>query len=89
MLLCATLASRFRRTEASLFGTLPCVSLHLVLGSHPLRSFHNNSILNSAPTAPYDASILGIQYRVALFYKYIKRGKKKRTSAGSIFDSLS
>ena len=37
-----------------------------------LRSFHNNSILNSAPTAPYDASILGIQYRVALFYKYIK-----------------
>ena len=37
-----------------------------------LRSFHNDSILNTAPTAPYDASILGIQYRVALFYKYIK-----------------
>ena len=37
-----------------------------------LRSFHNDSILNSAPTAPYDASILGIQYRVALFYNYMK-----------------
>ena len=37
-----------------------------------LRFFHNNSILNSAPTAPYDASTLGIQYRVALFYKYMK-----------------
>ena len=36
MLLCATLASRFRRTEASLFRTLLCVSLHLV---HILISF--------------------------------------------------
>lgn len=36
-----------------------------------LRSFHNNSLLNSAPPAPHDASILGIQYRVALFYKYM------------------
>ena len=37
-----------------------------------LRFFHNDSILNTAPTAPYDASILGIQFRVVLFYNYMK-----------------
>lgn len=37
-----------------------------------LRFFRNDSILNTAPTAPHDASILGIQYRVVLFYNYMK-----------------
>lgn len=40
--------------------------------TYGLKNFHNNSLLNSAPPAPHDASILGIQYRIALFYNYLK-----------------
>lgn len=53
-----------------------------------LGFFHNNSILNSAPPAPHDASILGIQYRVALFYNYMKWFLEQFTPQGKKLVSI-
>lgn len=57
-----------------------------------LRFFRNDSLLNSAPPAPHDASILRIQYRVALFYKYmmwfLKQFKPQRSKMVSIDKTL-